>query len=378
MNRTLVLAALVSVSLPAQAFEVGPVTVGGAYLGTYYTFDQDNRTTNDRRRSRFDLGANLDFNWKVNDRVNGLIQLQMGTDDGAAGTLGLGGRGNNQQVEVTDLFVEIKALDKPDVTLTIGSFDTPFGEEVGSLSNNADVGNNAMIQNSLFYAAYGGNMGTLNTLGVMAGLSAGIFDLTGAITNGTDESANNSDGNYEFVASLGVTPLTGLRLAGSYVNSDDTEPSGFSGFGAKFDGWLGEAKYDFSENAYIKGYFGEMTYGDENPATRDDVTVWMGEARYGQGRWHLAARISGWDPDDADGSGVGMSTALPNPGRSIAQGGIAVVTDQEVQRIQIGAGYRLYDGLSLRAEWFQDDYDRPSSGRSTDVDGVIVALSGTF
>lgn len=378
MNKIFAFASVIFIGLPAEAVGIGPVTVGGSYLGAHYAFDQGNRKENDHRRSRFDLAGNLDFNWKANERVHGLVQLQMGTDDGAEGTLGLGGRGSNQQVEVTDLFVKIQACDKPGITWTIGSFDTPFGEEVGFLSNNADIANNSMIQNSLFYAAYGGNMGTLNTLGIMSTLSAGIFDVTAAVTNGTDESANNRDGNYEFVASLGATPREGLRLAGSYVTSDDTEPSGFSGFGAKFEGWIAEARYAPFEGAGIKGYFGEMDFGDENPITRDDVRVWMGEVRYGMDRWHIAARVSGWDPDDADGSGAGMSAALPNPGRSITQGGIPVVTDQRVRRIQIGAGWQIYEGLDVRGEGFRDEYDRPSGGTSTDIDGFIVALSGRF
>ena len=127
-----------------------------------------------------------------------------------------------------------------------------------------------------------------------------------------------------------------------------------------------------------KGYFSRLSFGDEDQATEDDLSTWMGELRVGKGGWHVAARLSGWTPDDSDGGGSGMSAVLPSSGLAVRLGGISPVLDQAIRRIQAGVGRAIHDNLVIKGEWFFDDYRRLSAGRSTDVIGVIVSLNGRF
>jgi hypothetical protein len=376
------LSAFVMASLvcaPASAVDIGNVSVTGHYLGVYNDFHQQNRVATDPERRQFDYAANIDVNWKISDRITGLFQLQGGPGGGGI-PLGDPQIGNPAfDVVITDLAAVIKVADEPNLTVTLGSFDMPFGSEVANLTNNANATGNPFFLNDIFYSPFGGLTGTLNTVGALASASWSIFDATAVVSNGTDESATNPDGKFAFLGGVGVTPVSGLRIAASYLTSDDTEPRGNSGLGANLEGWMVDGRYEFMEGTWIRGYYGNVELGDENPSTRDDVRIWAGEMRHGWQKWHLAARISGWDPDDDDGSGAGMSAALRNPGLALNYAdGIAIVTDQSVRRLQIGVGYQWLENFQVKAEWFQDNYDRPSGGRTSDVSGVIFGVQGAF
>ncbi|MBD3382739.1 MAG: hypothetical protein GF404_11155 [candidate division Zixibacteria bacterium] len=350
------------------------VTVGGAYLGLFNYFDQENSGIGEPERNQFDVAANIDFEWKIRSNIKGLFQLQGSPGGGSFGYPG-------PEVEITDLNIEFSFADQ-DATLVAGSFDSPFGMQTGSLSNNADTFGNPLLMNSLFYSAFAGApMGTLNTIGVMGNYMHENFDLSLAVTNGTDESANNSDGGFEVSGTaMGIIPVAQgeVRVAGSYINSDDRSESGATGTSSDFSGWMSEALYAPASDIYIKGYFGSLTYNDNLDTTEDDVIIWMGEVRYGQDRWHLGARISGWMPQDEDADGSGISGLIPNPGLALQVAGTMPVIDQKITRIQVGAGYGLDDDLMIKIEIFMDNYDKASLTESTDVQGVIIALNGTI
>lgn len=382
---TIAVAASVFASvLPAQEAPRGRsgsvldrLTVSGAYLGVFALLHQDNRSPADPVRLGFDFAVNLDVSWRFNEQVQFVALLQTGTGGSEIGFQG-------PDITITDLNVLIAfpleaSLRLTSVELTVGSFDTPFGEQTGAQTNNADVSQNPVLLNSLLYSVLGGTVGTLNTLGVMGTLHADFADFTAALTNGTDESATNPDGNFEIVLSAG-TDFGGsdFRAAGSFIASDDRDPSGSSGFAADLTGVLGELRFEPSHAVRLKGYIGALSFGDGNDATKDGVVVWMSEARYRAERWHLAARVSGWIPDDRDGSRTGVSAVLPNPGLSVERLGFAPDIDQEILRLQIGGGIDLAYGLGLRAEVVLDDYRQPTAGRSTDVAGLILALTGSF
>lgn len=361
---------------PDYAFtqEGRTVSVGGTYLGLFNYFDQKNSDDSDPKRNQFDMAANIDFEWRLRSNVTGVFQLQGSPGGGSFGYPG-------SEVEITDLNLEI-AFDDYYMTLTVGSFDTPFGIQTGYLSNNANAFNNPLLMNSLFYSAFAGApMGTLNTIGVMGNYSQKNVDITLAVTNGTDESADNSDGGFE-VSGTAVAKFPvddgEARLAASYINSDDLSESGTNGTRSDFSGWMMEGMLAPIEYAHVKGYFGMVTYDDNIDATEDDVTIWMAEARYGQEMWHLGARISGWMPEDDNGGGGGISPSIPNPGMAVALGGITLVADQKITRIQAGGGYSISDNLMLKAEFFLDNYDKASFGQATDVQGIIIALNGTI
>ncbi len=69
---------------------------------------------------------------------------------------------------------------------------------------------------------------------------------------------------------------------------------------------------------------------------------------------------------------------LRNAGLAVRLGGISPVVDQASRRIQAGVGRAIHGNLVIKGELFFDDYRRLSTGRSTDVLGVIMSLNGRF
>ncbi|MCH7683028.1 MAG: hypothetical protein IIB35_04815 [Gemmatimonadetes bacterium] len=354
---------------------LSPLQISGTYLGLFDALEQDERAATDPVRSQFEFAINIDLEWQLSPRVRGFANLQSGTGGGVFGFQG-------PALNVTDLNLVFDADVSGPVealSLTIGSFDTPFGEETAFLTNNGNSFGSPFVINSLFYGVFWGTVGTLNTLGAMGTIETSVADLTVALTNGTDESAVNADGNYQIVVSLGTDyGLSGLRTAVSFIRTDDSDRSGSTGFGADLTGVMLDFRVEIADHVTAKGYFSRLSFGDEDPATEDDLSTWMGELRVGKGGWHAAARLSGWTPDDSDGGGSGMSAVLPSSGLAVRLGGISPVLDQAIRRIQAGVGRAIRDNLVIKGEWFFDDYRRLSAGRSTDVIGVIVSLNGRF
>ena len=350
---------------PAMSQSLPPLQFSGAFLGLFDALKQDERAATDPVRSQFEFAINIDLEWQLSPHVRGVAQLQSGTGGGVFGFQGPG-------VNVTDLNLVFDADlsgSVEAVSLTLGSFDTPFGEETAFLTSNAHSFGNSFVINSLFYSVFGGTVATLNTLGAMGTIETSVVDLTVALTNGTDESAANADGNYEIVVSLGTDYISGLRTALSFVRTDDSDRSGSTGFAADLTGVMLDFRAEITDRLSAKGYYSRLRFGDADPATEDDLSTWMGELRVEDGGWHAAARLSGWTPDDSDGGGSGMSTVLLNPGLAVRLGGISPVLDQAIRRIQAGVGRAIHDNLLIKGEWFLDDYRRLSAGRSTDVLG---------
>ena len=325
---------------PAIAQSLSPLQLSGTYLGLFDALEQDERAATDPVRSQFEFAINIDLEWQLSPHVRGVAQLQSGTGGGVFGFQG-------PALNVTDLNLVFDAdLSGPveGVSLTLGSFDTPFGEETAFLTNNGDSFGSPFVINSLFYSVFGGTVGTLNTLGAMGTIETSVADLTVALTNGTDESAVNADGNYEIVVSLGTDyGLSGLRTAVSFIRTDDSDRSGSSGFAANLLGLMLDARVEIADRVTAKGYFSRLRFGDADRTTEDDLSAWMVELRVGSSGWHAAARLSGWTPDDSDGGGSGMSELLPNPGLAVRLGGISPVLDQAIRRVQAGVGRTIHD-----------------------------------
>ncbi len=360
---------------PAMSQSLPPLQFSGAFLGLFDALKQDERAATDPVRSQFEFAINIGLEWQLSPHVRGVALLQSGTGGGVFGFQGPG-------VNVTDLNLVFDADlsgSVEAVSLTLGSFDTPFGEETAFLTTNAHSFGNSFVINSLFYSVFGGTVATLNTLGAMGTIETSVVDLTVALTNGTDESAANADGNYGIVVSVGTDyGLSGLRTAFSFIKTDDSDPSGSTGFAADLTGAMLDFRAEITDRVSAKGYFSRLRFGDADPATEDDLSTWMGELRVGDGEWHAAARLSGWTPDDSDGGGSGMSAVLPNPGLAVGLGGISPELDQAIRRIQIGVGRAIDDNLVIKGELFFDDYRRLTAGRSTDVLGLILSLNGRF
>lgn len=387
--RQAIMLIMIIVFISSQAVKAelpGKISLGGNYLGLINTFDVDNSKAVDPERDQFDFAVNIDFEWKLKSNITFTTQLQGGAGGGSLGFVG-------PEPAVTDLNVTFEFA-RPALVLVIGSFDTPFGEQTASLTNNADSFRNPFLLNSLFYSSFGGTVGTLNTLGVMGTLETKVADFTLALTNGSSEGAENPDGNFGWVISAGTDAgLDGFRIAGSFMQSDDLVagvsadvPNG--SFGADFQGWLIDGRYVFLEHFAFKGYFGGIEFDDNVSATKDEVDIWMGEASYEQSAWQFAVRISGWSPDDDNGDGLGHGAMLPNPGLSAEwpssnPAGTVTTTpgsnvDQSVVRLQVGLSWFLMNDLVAKLEYVQDDYDKALTTRLGDVSGLILLLNGRF
>jgi len=367
-------------SSPAYAEPpVKDLSLSGAYLGLVNIFEVDSQAAGDPDHQQFDFAVNVDFDLKLRENVEITFEIQGGTGGGSLGLAGPEG-------VFTDLTLEFyHSRPGLDMEIEIGSFDTPFGEETEFLTNNANTFGNAFFLNDLFYSAFGGTVGTLNTLGVMGIFETKPVDVTLSITNGGDEGASNTGGDFQYVARVETSAIPGIaRFGGSYMAGDDsfdslsTAPNQADGFKSDFSGWMVDGKIEPLPGFALKAYLGEVSYGDNLAATKDDVGIWMGEASYGKGPWKIAVRFSGWEPDDDNGDGAGMSAAIPNPGLTGGWDEVTQNTDQKMLRLQVGGTWNLYENLVGKLEYVRDDTDKPTLGRSTDMDGWMLLLNGSF
>lgn len=376
---TLVLV-ITTIAVPVSALDTDKIEIGGSALGLGFFLNQDDEyrvpmyIEHKAQRQGFDFGVNLDLSMTLTEELVFGTQLQMGPGNGPFGIVGPG-------AEVTDIYFEYAPREK-NLSFVFGSFDTPFGEETGNLSNNGDTFANNFIFNSLLYSAFAGPVGTLNTLGVMGTWSHDMVEATVAITNGTDESASNDDGNMEYVARVGFYPGTEMiRLAGSYLHSYDKAMQQSTGFGMHLSGFLGEVFITPVEGLFLKGYVGQLkdesyegSYvdylgGDEG----NTILLWMGELSYEFKQYTLAIQASGWNPEDNNGNGSPIFPAF-TPGLS----NVDTYNDQDIMRVQGSLIYKVNDDVMLRLNPFMDKYSEEVSDNSTDVLGIVGGINVRF
>jgi hypothetical protein len=347
--------------------------IHGGLLGVFYNIAQDDRAAEAPKKNQIDLAGNLDLQWNITTKVRVNIQLWIGPGEG---NLGFG----SSSATVTDLNVEIDLSDH--IRLTVGSYDTPFGVSTLTLTNNGDASASLLILNSLFYSAFAGTpVGTLNTVGIKAEWDSSVAHISAAVTNGTGEAALNPDGNFEFVMTAETKPfLGGLYAAFSYIRSKDFSVSGVSGSESDFTGWLVDLGYHFKEVVLLDGYYGMLTYGDEDSDTEDDVRIWKAQVKlnFDKKKWFLAGRVSGWEPKDDNGNGLAVSPHVPRPGLVNPLDTVIPFTDRKIHRFQVGGGYRFSDHLLFKAEWFYDRYSGSDFQGDADSKGFIAALNVLF
>ncbi len=363
------LAGLTTQVFPLPLPEVSKnLSINGAFLGGYSFISQSNEFPSNLRR-QFDYAVNLDFTYQISPEAQIFVQLQ-----GSPGGSAFGFPGPSP--EITDVFLQYAPASW--VTVTAGSFDTPFGQQTEFLSNNADVSNNPLVLNSLFYSAFSrGPMGTLNTVGVMGEFSGDRETFSVAVTNGTDESATNPDGGVNLVFQATTNRLwKPLNLGISYMSSNDSVTGGSSGNGSDFQAYLVDFIWDATDQLKFKGYAGGATFGDNTASTYDFVAVYMGEAQYTWNQWIFSASGSAWVPNS--NTGGSPSSVMPNPGLAITQNSVAVSVGQAVLRYQLGIGYDLSQNFGIRTVGFYDDYRGLSSGNNTDTMGGMIFFTGVF
>jgi hypothetical protein len=354
-----------------QAQKKGNLEISGNYLGMFNSLHPRNAPDTLAKNRQFDAAANLDVLWKIHHKIRGNIQLQMGTGFGSIDFA-------VSNVVVTDLNLEIEI--HPKFVLTLGSFDTPFGADTPYLSNNASTLDNLFILNTLFYGVFAGtDVGTLNTVGLKGYYQSKFADLTAAVTNGTDESAFNPDGNFGFVISGLTAPILTVFQGGlSIIYSSDSSKAGSSGTASGFSGGMIDAIFNLDSTTFIKAYLGRMNYDDNRAVTDDHVIIWKIEGQYPISRGYLAARVSSWLPEVAGNDSSGVNVGLPPAGTGWRQSTIAQVTDQRVHRYQLGFGWPVISDMYLKAELFYDHYLTERSGIPYDITGFIMGLNAKF
>jgi hypothetical protein len=314
------------------------------------------------RNAQFDQALNLNLNVTFNEQLTAQAQLQGGPGGGFIGFSGSG-------VSVAQLNVAYTPNDGD--TWTLGSFQQTIGQSASRLSVNADGGNNSFLINSLGYSALMTAAGNLNTIGVGWQRSEGDWTWNLALSNGVGASAANVAGTFEGLGNVQVQPGNGpWAFSGTLMQSDD------SGNGSGNNFWLWMADMSFQDKGpwTAIGYIGQFFYGDGNAATSDGVGIALAElAYYFDPAFFVAARWSGWLPADNTGNGTGISSAIPNPGYAVAHDAYTVVTDQRVDRYQIGVGQYWTSAVLAKAEVVADIYQH-----GEDVIAVVGSLNFFF
>lgn len=350
---------IVGLALAAPGYGFKDVDVSGTYLGLVNYLSQNGAV-----RAQFDYAANVDVTFSLSKDVDGIVQFQGGTGNGS---FGFGG----PQLVVTDINIRHQS-DPNGLALIFGSYDTPLGNETSALTNNADSFNNALLLNSLGFSALAGPVGTLNTLGIMAELPVSEFDITASLSNGTGENSVNEGNAFEgLIGIANDTLIPGLALSATYMKSDDRADAGNAsgnGFGSDFSAWLVDGEFTLLSDISLSGYVGGYTYNDDDASTKDSVMIGMAEASYWMDRYNLAVRASGWFPEDRDGSGSGLSSAIPAPGLSTA-----TLKDTSIIRVQGNIERAISNNLSANIEGMVDYY-----GHGNHVYGIIGYINGRF
>jgi hypothetical protein len=355
----------------AWANKFKDLRLSGHFIGLYDVLTPIEAPDTLGKNRQFDAAANFDILWQIHQKVKGNIQFQMGTGFGSLGFAASG-------VVVTDLNVEIGL--HPRFQLTVGSFDTPFGAETPYLTNNANSLGNSFYLNTLFYGAFAGtDLGTLNTIGVKGVWSGGLGELTGAITNGTDEIAFNPDGNFGFVLSGMSSPIWHSFQGGlSLIYSADSSKSGSSGSATNFSGALIDALFEIETHQFLRGYVGLLNYDDDNSSTKDDVWVWKLEGRYPLSKGYLAARVSAWLPTETGDDRAAISPKIPEAGSGWRVRQIQPLGNQKVYRSQLGFGWPVIEDMYFKAELFYDYHVQKYQNDVIDILGIIVGLNAQF
>ena len=347
----------------SYSMDMGALKVGGTFMGVLNTMTPSNE------RSQFDFATNLDFEFQLDDNIKGIVQIQSGPGKGSLGFVG-------PAAEVTDINIEY--THESDTTITLGSYDLPFGKGVAYLTNNGDAFQSPFLMNSLTYSALAGPVGTLNTLGINVHKEFSMFETTLSVTNGTGEDAINHGKEFLYLLSVGSDKLLpGLYIGASYTQSDDSKDpkneakpdESTNGFQSNFKGWIVDANYDVNDTLTFRSHVGMITYGDGDSATDDDVMVLKLESKYQLSKYFVAVRYSSWMPKDDNGNGSGMSSKLATPGLA----GDTGLSDTSISRIQVGGGYELQENLVARAEVFIDKYKK-----GDDYKGIVLFLNGRF
>jgi hypothetical protein len=323
------------------------LSIGGTYLGIF-------------NNVQFDFATNIDVEYTLSPEFSGLVQLQTGSGESSIGFQG-------PEAVLTDVAL-VYAPKNNDITITLGSFDTPFGYQTNHLTNNADGFNNTFILNPLQYAALAGSVGTLNTLGIKAQKQWGDIETIASVSNGTSETSVNKNSTFETLVQISHhNIIQNLGITGTVMNSNDQNDNGGSSLKTNLTAGLVEARYTLTPQHAISGSYGQLRFDDNDNSTKDKVTTYSLNYTHTQTTWFAGLGISQWSPEDNDGNSIGISQDLnKTPGLTTT-----TVTDQCLTRTQISLGYFIESNILAKAEVFQDNY-KHTDNKTGGIAGINV------
>ena len=336
-----------------SAIDTNKLTIGGTYLGIFNSFEEN--------QTQFDYAANIDFSYSLNKDLKGYIQLQSGAGNG---TIGLA----EPEVALTDIMlIYTPTFICKEMSLTFGSFDTPFGYNSEFLSNNADTLSSPYVLNSLPFAALGGQMGTLNTLGVKLKNKFKYIDLITSISNGTSETSYNENRTFEKLTQVSLHSfIKNLRITGSIFNSDDLADTQDS-FNSDVDATLIEINYGLL-NWYEFKYKAYNFYFDDGTSAEDNTKAYEFEINYNKTPILIGLRASFWRPESET-----MSTATPSPSLL----GTASNSDK-VDRYQLTSGYYFDTNILFKLELISELTENNTGGNKETNNGFITGFNVKF
>lgn len=347
-----------------ESLSVQSINLGGHFLGGLSAFGQA-----DKQQSQFDLAYNLDVAVVFNERLKSFAQFQSGSGGGFLGYVG-------PESVLTDVGIDYTLKRLPGV-ITFGSFDTPFGLQTEGLTNNADTSGSPFILNDLFYSYFGGEVGTLNTIGIKYVHDLGKeTQLTVSLTNGTSENSVNEGNNPEILLGLRQILLNGRWTVGtSYLHSDDSDdvnnPDSGS-FNTKTTLWIVDNIIQLNGEWQFANYIGAGTFNDDNAATKDNVLFAMLGLTQETYNYKAGYRVSLWQPEDNDGNGNGFSAQLQPGGLDHLVNGLNPI-DTQVIRHQFGFALHLDDGVTLNTDLIIENY-----GDGDDITTILAYVMGAF
>lgn len=226
----------------------------------------------------------------------------------------------------------------------------PFGQFAEAQTNNSKI-NSSFIYNDLGYALLTKNSNVLQfrSNGVKATYSSDYGSVESMVFNGTDGYDTNPDKGFGVALRyLNDIIVPNSTVSVSYLNSNDA--GNVNAINGNTTGYIADFKTDIY-NIEFGGYFASLTLDDYNSSTKDGVSSYMVYTSKNFGNYTIAARYSAVSPEDYDGNGEDVTSALMPLGLS----NIAI-TDLDVSRIQVAGILHLSKSLNLHNEVVYDIY----------------------
>ena len=355
--------ALVCLSTAASAAGHN-VKVGGAYLGGFNSvnteYANEGQGTDDSV-SGFNYAANLDFGFDLGSGYTAEVGLQIAADnqDEFAG---------GSEARLVDFVVKWG----DDAKWQLGSFDTPYSASIADLTNNGAASSTPFLRNRLLDVALAnGDYQTHNSVGLQYSKAYWGVDTTVVISNGTTETAANTDSDLGYVFGLSKSGLFNglLDISGTVFAANDYGAQG--GYGADTTSTVFDVALNITEKLGLKIQSGSVEFDnaavnfDDNDANDVDAneadTTSVALTYDWSDSLSLGLRQSSYKSDSTDGSVTEATNAW----------------GAEATRLQLAATLKLSEQANLKLEAYTDTFN-VDAANEVKHSGINVFVAGTF